>query len=205
VPAAQCRQEALVAGDDHAGPLIPPDDQPEEEAGLEVGERQVANLVDDQDLGVGKLLQAALQPALLGGSHQTADEFLQGQEEHGVAGFHSLDPQGDGQVRLAHARRAEDDDVVGPLHEAYAGEFADLTPVEARPELDVELIQRLEPGEASLAQPDLNASLVTSLPFGLQRLNEKGLVIHLALRRLLADGIQLRLQVVHLQLLEQVV
>ena len=75
MPAAQCRQ-----------------------AGLEVGEWQVADLVDDQDLGVSQLLQAAFQPTLLGGSHQPADEFLQGQEQHRVAGFNCFDPQGNGQV-----------------------------------------------------------------------------------------------------------
>ncbi len=54
-------QETLVAGDDQAGPLVAPHHQAEEQAGFLAGERQVADLVDDQHFGISQLLQAALQ------------------------------------------------------------------------------------------------------------------------------------------------
>src|SRR3990170_5220435 len=101
---------------------------------------RVADLVDDQNLWVGELLQAAFEAALLGRPHQPADEFLQGQEQHGVAGFHGLVRQGDGQVGFADTRRAEDDHVARPFHEAHAGEFAHLAPIQAGLELEVELL-----------------------------------------------------------------
>ena len=69
------------AGDDHAGPLVAAHDQPEEQTGLEAGEGQVADLVDDQDLGVDQLLEAAFQPVLLLSAHQAGHEALQGQEQ----------------------------------------------------------------------------------------------------------------------------
>jgi hypothetical protein len=95
-------------------------DQPEEQTGLEAGERQVADLVDDQDLGVGQLLEAAFQPALLGCSHQPAEEFLQGQGQHRVASLYGLDPQRDGQVGFPHAGRAEGKSPQA-THSPYAG------------------------------------------------------------------------------------
>jgi hypothetical protein len=120
-------------------------------------------------------------------------------------------------VDLAHAGRAEHDHVVCPLHEAHAGEFADLAPIQAGLKLEVELHKRLQPGEASLAQPKLRASLVATLPFGLRRLGQESLAarpavarrandraIGLALDCLLAHGIRLRFQVVHPELAEKV-
>ena len=44
----------------------------------------------------------------------------------------------------------EVDDVVGPLDEAQPGQLPDLAPVEAGLEVEVELLQRLDPGKTSL-------------------------------------------------------
>ena len=56
--------EALVAGDDEARPLVAPDQEPEEEARLFAGQRQVAELVQDEDPGIGELLQGPVEPVL---------------------------------------------------------------------------------------------------------------------------------------------
>ena len=59
--------EALVAGDDEAGPLVAPDQQPEEEAGLLPRERQVPELVEDQDARIGQLRQDPVEAVLMPG------------------------------------------------------------------------------------------------------------------------------------------
>ena len=54
--------EALVVGDDQAPPLVAPDQEPEEQAGLLPRERQIAQLVEDEQPGIDQLLQGSLQP-----------------------------------------------------------------------------------------------------------------------------------------------
>jgi hypothetical protein len=60
-------QEALVAGDDEAGPFVPADEEAEEEAGLLPAQGQIPDLVQDQHLGVGELLEDLVQAVLVGG------------------------------------------------------------------------------------------------------------------------------------------
>jgi hypothetical protein len=63
-----------------------------------------------------------------------------------VARLDGFDPEGDGQIGLAHAGRAEEDDILGTLDEAEAGELADLLAVDRGLKIEVELIQALDPG-----------------------------------------------------------
>jgi len=48
-------EEALVAGHNHTGALVAASDQAEEQAGLKLGEGEVANLIHNQDLWVDQL------------------------------------------------------------------------------------------------------------------------------------------------------
>ena len=83
-------------------------------------------------------------------------------------------------------------------------QFTHLATVNRRLEIEIKLVEGLDPGETCLAQPGFNAALVTSLPFCFQGLGEKGFVIHLALGGMLADSVNLGFQVIHFQLGEQV-
>jgi hypothetical protein len=84
--------EAFVAGDDEAGPLVAADQEAEEQAGLLPGQGQVAELVEDEDAGIGELLQGPVEAVLVAGAHEPAHEAL-GED----------DPQ---ERQLAHARLA---------------------------------------------------------------------------------------------------
>ena len=106
---------------------------------------------------------------------------------------------------FSHPRRTQDDHVVAAFDEAQPGQLAHLPAVQAGLEVEIELVEGFDPGEARLAQPGFDATLVAPLPFGRQRLGQEGLVVLLALGSLFADRIQLRFQVIHLQLVEQVV
>jgi hypothetical protein len=97
--------EALVARDDEAGPLVATDQEPEEQAGLLAGQRQVAELIEDQDPRVGELLEDPLQAILVAGADEPPHQRLQGEEQHRVPGLDGLDAEGDGQGRLADAGR----------------------------------------------------------------------------------------------------
>ena len=56
--------EALVGGEDNRAPLIAPRDELEEEVRPMLVNRDVADLVDDQQLGQTILLEALLEPIL---------------------------------------------------------------------------------------------------------------------------------------------
>src|SRR5262245_44554184 len=106
-------------------------------------------------------------------------------------------------MRLADTRRAEQDDVLGALHETQASELAHLPTVDRRLELEVELVEGLDPRQPGQLEPALDAALIAAAPFRLERLGEKALVVEVALGRVLADAIELGEEVLHLQALEE--
>ena len=128
---------------------------------------------------------------------------LQRQEAHGVAGLDGLDAEGDGEVGLADAGGAEEDDVLRPLHEAEARQLAEHLPVDRGLEVEVELVEGLQPREARQLQPALDPALVPAPPFGLEGLGQKPLVVDVPLGRLLADAVELGQEVLHLHPLEE--
>ncbi len=110
-----------------------------------------------------------------------------------MAGLDGLDPEGDGEVGLAHAGRPEEDDVLGALDEAQAGELAHLFAVDRGLKVEVELIQALEPGQAGQLETALDAPLVPAAPLGLQGLGQEALVVE----------VELGQEVLHLHPLEE--
>ena len=88
-------------------------------------------------------------------------------------------------------------------HKAGGGQFADLLAVETGLELEIELFQGLEPGEAGLAQTGFLAALGPALPLDRQGFGQEGLVVQFTFGRLFTDGLQLGFQIIHLQFGEQ--
>jgi hypothetical protein len=73
-------------------------------------------------------------------------------------------------VGLAYAGRPEQVDVVGALDEAQPGELPGLLAIDRGLELEIELIQRLHPGQPSEPEPALDAPLMAAAPLGFERL-----------------------------------
>lgn len=115
-----------------------------------------------------------------------------------MARLDRLDAEGDGAMRLAHARRAEQHDVLGALDEAQAGELADLLAADRGLNVEVGLIQALEPGQRGQLEAALDAALVPPAPLGLQSVGEEPLVVEIALGGVLADTVELGQEVLHL-------
>jgi hypothetical protein len=86
-----------------------------------------------------------------------------------------FDAEGDGQMGLADAGRPEQDDILGALDEAQPGELPDLLAVDRGLELEVELVQRLDPGQAGEFEAALDAPLMAAAPLGFERLGEEAL------------------------------
>ena len=197
-------QEALVRRQDNGGALVSPGNETKEQAGLLPVHGQVPDLVEHQDLGIGQLLQRQVQPLFLGGLLQLRHQLLQGQEQDPVTRLRGLHRQGDGQVGLAHPRRPQQQDVLRPAHEPQGGELPHHLGVNGRLEVEVELLQGLQPGQPGLLQPGLGAFLVPALPLAGQGIDQELPVSQVVLGGLFAYRVQLRTQVVHLQPVDQV-
>src|SRR5437868_14519928 len=93
----------------------------------------------DTDRAVHRLFPAALALRRL----ERHDQIGRRGEAHLVAILRGQVAQGDRQVRLAGAARAEKDDVLGALDEGETGELVDLLARYARREAKVEAGERL--------------------------------------------------------------
>src|SRR5580692_4757042 len=103
----------LVAGDDDAGGLVAGGDELEEQAGGLVLERDVADLVDDQERVAGQAGDLGLEPAGAVGGGEPVGPGGGGGEQDAVPGLAGFDAQAGGEHRLARPGWAEQHDV-GP-------------------------------------------------------------------------------------------
>src|SRR5277367_5734282 len=113
--------EAEVGRDDDAGALVELAQQMEEQGSAGGAERQVAKLVEDDEIGVGEpgcdLSWFALKLLLF----ESVDQFNGGEEADALAMvLDRLDADRGGEMRLACAGAADQDDVVRILQELAA-------------------------------------------------------------------------------------
>ena len=118
--------EAEIGGDDHAGMLVEPAEQVEEQGATRGTERQVTKLIEDDEITVsqatGDLTGSPLHFLLL----ERIDQF-NGREEADafLMMLDGLHADGSGDVGLAGSRSTDQNDVVGLLEEVAAMELTD--------------------------------------------------------------------------------
>ena len=100
--------EAFIGGQHSGCALIAPVDELEEEHGAGLADRQVADLVDDQERRIGEDLEAASQLAGGLGFFERGDEVGQSAVVDPAPALGRRDRQTDREVRLADAGRAPD-------------------------------------------------------------------------------------------------
>ena len=122
--------EGLVGGEQDAAAFVAGGDELEEQGGAEFVEREVAELVDDEQLRCELDAQAALESAFLVRDAEVFEESVHAGEVHAVAVLDGLNADGHGEMRLPDSGRSEQDEVVGVRHEAEAGELHDLLAVD---------------------------------------------------------------------------
>ena len=110
--------EAFIGGQHSGCALIAPVDELEEEHGAGLADRQVADLVDDQERRIGEDLEAASQLAGGLGFFERGDEVGQSAVVDSAPALSRGNGEADREMRLADARRAEEDDVFLTLQEA---------------------------------------------------------------------------------------
>ena len=128
----------------------------EEEVGPSRGNRQVADLVDDQERGAGMEADLLRQPALPLGLAQRFDQFGKARSIDAPAGLDGGDPKRRGQVALAGAGWAKEVDDLGPPDEVELGQRCDPLAVERGLEAELEALQRLHGQELCGAQGDID-------------------------------------------------
>src|SRR5439155_7908784 len=150
-------------------------DELKEKIGPGAVDRQVADLVDDQQPGHGVDLEPLVQTPLGRGLGQGGDEAGRGREQDAVAMLDGLEAEPDGQVGLPDAGRTEEHDILAVLDEVTAAQRLDLLLVERGLVAEVERLQALHEGEAGQvrAHGDMLGRLRGDL-FGQQRIEEVG-------------------------------
>lgn len=118
-----------VGGEDDTASFIGAGDDLVEQAGAVDVEGHVAEFIEDDQIGAGQVLEDLIETAGAFGLAQLQDEFGGLAEAHGPAFLDGLDAQGGGQMGLAAAGPAVEDEVLGPVDEFQASELSDVVAV----------------------------------------------------------------------------
>src|SRR5271156_5341130 len=116
--------EAEISRDDDAGALVELAEQMEEQGSAGGAERQVAKLVEDDEIGVGEPRRDLAGFALKLLLFESVDEFDGGEEPDALAVLlDGLDTDCRGEMRFACARAADQDDIVSVFRELASMEL----------------------------------------------------------------------------------
>ena len=105
--------DAAVGGQDDGGLQVALGDDLEQGGGGFGGQREVAQFVDDQEAGSGEEAHGGGPASFDGGAVAAGGEVGGGGEVGAVAGLGGVAGQADGEVGLADAGRADEQDVGG--------------------------------------------------------------------------------------------
>lgn len=154
--------EAAIGGEDHGALLVAGVDELEEEIAATGNDRQVADLVDDQERGSAEMPEALAELSLPLSGCQRGNDVGEGGEVDAPSGLDRLDRERGGQMALAGAGRTEEVHHFGAVDEGEFGECEDPLPVERGLEGEVEASERLDRGEASQRQCGLDAAALAN-------------------------------------------
>jgi hypothetical protein len=126
-------------------------------------EREVAELVDDEQLGLRVERDLVRELALELRPRELCEERCRGHEQHRMAGLDGGAAERDCQVRLTNAGRPEHEHVFGAGDEAAGRELAHELGIDRRLELELELLERLHRWEVRDLDPHRDALLLLGL------------------------------------------
>ena len=136
--------EGLVRCNDDGALLVALGDELEEELGCLASEREIAEFIDDEEVGTAQLIEESRQAARDLGSRQLGGELLGGVEQHPFACLGRLQTQGDRQVGLAHTGCADQEDVLGSRKKLQCCQFADQFLIDLGLKAEVKFFQALD-------------------------------------------------------------
>jgi len=144
--------EREIGGDDDGGALVKPADEMEQQLAAGLGERQVAEFVEDDEVHPGQMLSDTTLPSVAGLDLQAVDEVDHVVEATAGTGSDAASGNGDGQMGLAGAGTADQHGIALLGDEATAGEITDQRLVDGGA-LELEVLQVL--GKRQLGDGEL--------------------------------------------------
>lgn len=135
--------ELLVGGQDDRAVFIQRVDELKQVIPALLVHRQITQFIDDQHIELEQLVDLLFQLALEFGQLQGFHQAEGGVEADFVAGFDGFQADADGQMGLADAGRADEDDVVAIVDKAEVEQAVDLAFADRGLEPVIELFQRL--------------------------------------------------------------
>ncbi len=136
--------EAAVRGQNQGAFFIAGVDQLEEQVGAALGDRQVADLIDNEQRGSGVEADLLGQSSLAFSLDQGIDQFGQGGSVDALAGLYRSHPERTGEMALAGSGRAEQVHRLGPFDELQLRQGQDPIAIKRRLEGEVEALQGLD-------------------------------------------------------------
>jgi hypothetical protein len=150
-------ENGFVAGDDQARALVAGRDEAEHQVGGLGIERDIADLVDHEQRDERQAPQLCVERIVALGLGEPGDPLGGGRERDAVAGQAGANRDGDREMALAGAGRAQQDDVVLGVQEVELAEVLDDLAADRALEGEVELLERLAGREARGLDPALAA------------------------------------------------
>lgn len=148
---------------------MPSRDQLEEDAGEVVLAlaRAVAQLVDDDEVGLAQLLEDELERVVGQGGVEPGEQVVSPEETDAIAGLASSHSQSNGEMRLPHAGGADPEDRLPLVEEGELGELEHLVAVERGLLLEVVVLEAADLGELGLGDAQVGGPFVAREYLGL--------------------------------------
>jgi hypothetical protein len=194
--------EAPVRSHDQGALLIAAGDELEEQMRAVAIDRDVADLVDDQELGLAVELQPLFDFVFGIGLRQGRDQRHGLGEVGPVALGYGLDAERHRQMRFSYPGRAQEDDVFAVGDEPASGQVFDPLAVDRRLEGEVEVLQRFDERELGHRSADRDVLLLLGGDFPRQQLVEEVGIGHVLLGCFFQTGLELVVDPVQPQVLQ---
>ena len=195
--------EREVGGDDDGRALVEPADEMEQQLAAGLGERQVAEFVEDDEVHPGQMLGDTTLPSIAGLDLQAVDEVDHVVEATAGARSDAASGDGDGHMGFAGAGTADQDGVTLLGDEAAAGEIIDQRLVDGCAfELEVlEILGKRQLGDGELV---LDRAGLLLVDLGVEQVADNALGFVLALDGGRHDLVEGGLHAVELELAHEV-
>jgi len=143
--------------------LVPPGHQLKKKHCAGARDREIADLIDDQQRRMREDLQPRLQPSSGLRLFERGDQVSQRAVVDAPASLRCGDRKTDRQMRLTDSGRAEEDDILAALHEAELVEALHLLAAQRGLNGEIEVVELLHHGQPARAHRGLEPSVIPQL------------------------------------------
>lgn len=155
-------------------------------------DRDIPDLIENEQVRLGQELEFLVEPVVSQRLAKTGEQPHGRGEQHAAVLLTGVHPQRHGQMRLAHARRAEQQHVFAVLPVAASREFPDHFGVDRRLKRKLKTLQRLLERKPGHGQPHGQVLGPLGLHFSTEEVFDKITLRPVLLGRVFPQGRELR-------------